>query len=95
VLCAFLIAAGVLMLCIARENDWRRVRIATVMLMALGPALLFQLLRYRDQVEWGNLWLLVDGIDFLLFTVVVIWLWIRFTPSRSGRSMRTTPATTE
>jgi hypothetical protein len=76
-LCGFLIAAGLIMVGIAWENDWRRARIGTVMLVALGPALVVQLLRYREQVDWSNIWLLVDGIDFLLFTVIVIGLWIR------------------
>jgi len=94
-LCGFLIAAGLIMLCIAWENDWRRARIGMVMLIVLGPALVLQILRYRDQVEWSNVWLLVDGIDFLLFTVVVIWLWIQYAPGQSGQSIRAAPAIDE
>jgi hypothetical protein len=87
-LCGFLIATGVIMLGIAWENDWRRVRLASLMLLVLGPAQLIQLLRFRDQVQWSNLWLLIDGIDFLLFAAIVLWLWIR--DARQGGAGRAT-----
>jgi hypothetical protein len=53
-LSAWLIAVGTLMLSMARENSPARVRLATPMLILLLPALLMQMLRYADQVNWGS-----------------------------------------
>ena len=66
-LCAWLIAVGTIMLSMARENDRTRARLATPMLILILPAILLQILRFADQVNWGNLvlWLIL-----LLFSIV-------------------------
>jgi len=66
-LSGWLIAVGTIMLWISRENDQTRARLATPMLILILPALLLQMLRFADQVNWGNLvlWLIL-----LLFGIV-------------------------
>jgi hypothetical protein len=66
-LSGWLIAAGTLMLWMSRENDRTRVRLATPMLILILPALLIQMGRFAEQVNWGSpvLW-----IGLLLFAVV-------------------------
>jgi hypothetical protein len=76
-LSGWLIATGLLLVFIAWENDWRRVRIGTAMLIILGPALLFQLVRYSAQVSWGNAWLLIALVDFLALTLIMLGMWVR------------------
>jgi hypothetical protein len=66
-LSGWLIAVGTIMLWISRENDQTRARLATPMLILILPAVLLQILRFADQVNWGSpvLWLIL-----LLFGVV-------------------------
>lgn len=66
-LCGWLIAVGTLMLSIALENDRTRIRLGTPMLIVLLPALLLQMARYADEVNWINpaLWL---SLVFFAFT---------------------------
>lgn len=66
-LSGWLIAVGTLMLWMSRENDRTRVRLATPMLILILPALLMQISRFAEQVNWGSpvLW-----IGLLLFAVV-------------------------
>ena len=66
-LSGWLMAVGTLLLAIFFENDRTRARLATPMLILLLPALLLQMLRYPDQVNWGNpvLW-----IGMILFAIV-------------------------
>ena len=66
-LSGWLIAVGTIMLWMSRENDRTRARLATPMLILILPALLLQISRFADQVDWGNpvLW-----IGFLLFAIV-------------------------
>jgi hypothetical protein len=66
-LSGWLIAVGTIMLWISRENDQTRARLATPILILILPAVLLQILRFADQVNWGNpiLWLIL-----LLFGVV-------------------------
>ena len=66
-LCAWLIAVGTIMLSMSRENDRTRTRLATPMLILLLPALLIQMIRYADQVNWSNpvLWL-----SLILFAII-------------------------
>ena len=66
-LSGWLIAVGTIMLWMSHENDQTRVRLATPMLILILPALLLQILRFADQVNWGNLvlWLIL-----LLFGIV-------------------------
>ena len=53
-LCGWLIVVGTLLLNIALENHRTRVRLATPMLFLPLPALLVQMLRFSDQVDWNN-----------------------------------------
>ena len=53
-LCGWLIVIGTLLLNIALENHRTRVRLATPMLFVPLPALLMQMLRFADQVDWNN-----------------------------------------
>ena len=66
-LSGWLIAVGTIMLSISRENNQTRAILATPMLILILPVLLLQMLRYADQVDWGNavLW-----IGLLLFAVI-------------------------
>jgi len=66
-LSGWLIAVGTLMLWMSRENDRTRARLGTPMLILVLPALLMQMLRFSEQVNWGNpvLW-----IGLLLFAIV-------------------------
>jgi len=60
-LCGWLLAVGLLQVSMAWEGDWLRARLATAMLMVLPVAVLVQLGRFADQVEWGSpsLWVLL------------------------------------
>ena len=66
-LSGWLIAVGTLMMSMSFENDRTRARLATPMLILVLPALLLQMLRYADQVDWSNaiLW-----IGLTLFAVI-------------------------
>ena len=66
-LSGWLIAIGTILLMISLENDRTRARLATPMLILVLPTLLLQMLRYADQVDWGNavLW-----VGLILFAVV-------------------------
>ncbi|MEO8082561.1 MAG: hypothetical protein ABI780_01930 [Ardenticatenales bacterium] len=74
-LCSWLIGVGLLQHWMAWENDWRRVRLATAMLLLLPPALFVQLARFRDEVAWSNpaLWLLL--VDVTTAGLLAVWLW--------------------
>lgn len=68
-LCGWLILVGVMLLTIAREGDRTRARLATPMLMAILPALVFQMSRYWGEVSSSNpvLWVglaLFAGVGF-------------------------------
>lgn len=60
----------------AYEGDWLRARLASAMLMALPVALLFQLLRYRQEVQWNNLPLWFLLLDFGAVALVLAALWV-------------------
>jgi len=61
-LSGWLIAVGTIMLWMSWENDQARARLATPMLILILPAVLLQILRFADQVNWGNpvLWLILS-----------------------------------
>jgi hypothetical protein len=63
----WLIAIGTIMISMSRENDRTRSRLATPMLILILPALLLQMARYANEVDWSNpvLW-----IGLILFAVV-------------------------
>lgn len=58
-LSGWLLSVGTLQLALARENSRARSLVATPMLIVLLPALLAQMARYAEQVNWGSplLWL--------------------------------------
>lgn len=58
-LSGWLISVGTILLALARENSWARSLVATPMLILLLPALLAQMARYAEQVDWASplLWL--------------------------------------
>lgn len=66
-LSGWLVAAGTIMLSMSRENDQTRARLATPMLILILPALLMQMARFANEVNWASpvLWL-----GLLLFAVV-------------------------
>jgi hypothetical protein len=66
-LSGWLMAVGTLMLAIYFENDQTRAKLSTPMLLLLLPVLLLQMLRYADQVDWGNavLW-----TGLMLFAII-------------------------
>jgi len=66
-LSGWVIALGTIMLSISRENNQTRAILATPMLILILPALLLQMLRYADQVDWSNL---VLGAGLILFAIV-------------------------
>lgn len=61
-LCGWIMILGVLMLAMLRENDKARVRIGASFLILLLPAMLIQMTRYADQVNWANLTLWIGLI---------------------------------
>ena len=58
-LSGWLIVVGTIMLSMSRENDRTRSRLATPMFILLLPAILLQMIRYANEVNWSNpvLWL--------------------------------------
>jgi hypothetical protein len=66
-LSGWLIAVGTIMLSMSRENSRTRARLATPMFILILPALLMQMSRFADQVNWRSpvLW-----IGLLLFAIV-------------------------
>jgi hypothetical protein len=56
---AWLLLFGTLLLCMARDNDRTRCRLASLMLIFALPALIVQMLRFRGEVDAGSpaLWL--------------------------------------
>lgn len=74
-LCSWLIGVGLLQTAMAWENDWRRVRLATAMLLLLPPAMFVQLSRFGAEVDWTNapLWLLLADVSAA--GLVAAWLW--------------------
>ena len=58
------LAAGITQLWMAWEGDWRRVRVASLLLILVAVLLPVQLLRFPESVAWGNpalLFLLADS----------------------------------
>ena len=54
-LCAWLVLFGTLLLCMVRENDRTRCRLASLMVIFALPALVVQMLRFRTEVDFGSL----------------------------------------
>lgn len=75
-LCGWLLVVGLLQLWMAWEADWRRVRLATTTMIVLPLALVVQLARFDDQVDWStvSLWLLL--VDTAVVAAVCGYLWV-------------------
>jgi hypothetical protein len=75
-LCGWLIGVGLMQTWMGWEGDWRRIRLATTMLIILPVTLLFQLVRYRDEVQWSNvaLWVLLADIVVVALILIVLWV---------------------
>ena len=69
--------ASLLQISMAFENDWPRSKLATVMLIPLPFVILFQLVRFSDGVQWGNVALWVFLVDVGLVAALGIKLWLR------------------
>lgn len=74
-LCGWLLAVGLLQLSMAAEGDRRRARLATTMVIVLPFALLFQLLRFSEQVDWSAaaLWLLLADVAVVAVACGALW----------------------
>lgn len=69
---AWLLAAGTLMLSMARENDRTRVLFGAPMLILMFPAVTLQIVRFPDQVNFANTVLfLIYGIMLIAFVLGV------------------------
>lgn len=66
-LSGWLVAVGTIMLSISRENNRTRSRLATPMFILILPALLMQMARFANEVNWGSpvLWM-----GLILFAIV-------------------------
>ena len=80
----FVTLVALLQISMAFENDWPRARLATVMLIPLPIAALFQLVRYGDQVQWTNVALWIFLLDAGLVAVLCAKLWLMPPPARSA-----------
>ena len=67
-LCGWLLAVGLMQVSMAWEGDWRRARLATTMMILLPFALVGQLLRFSDEVDWDavSLWVLLADTSWWL-----------------------------
>jgi hypothetical protein len=69
-LAGWLLAAGLLMLSMARENDRTRVMFGVPMLLLMFPAVTIQIARFAEQVTFANAALFVGyGITLIAFVV--------------------------
>jgi hypothetical protein len=70
VFAGFLMAAGTLMLSMARENDRSRVLVGVPLLLLMFPAVTVQIARFPDQVNFANTALfLIYGIMLVAFAL--------------------------
>jgi hypothetical protein len=74
----WLIGVGLLLLMVAWDGDSMQARFAVLMPLALGPALVFQLVRFGDQVDASNPALLVIVVDLLVLSAAATWMWLRY-----------------
>jgi hypothetical protein len=75
-LCGWLIGVGLMQVSMAWEGDWQRIRLASTMLIALPAWLALQLLRFSDQVQWGNVALWALLADSVATALVLLALWL-------------------
>jgi hypothetical protein len=74
-LCGWLLAVGLMQLWMAWEGDWHRARLATTMMIVLPFALVGQLVRFSDQVNWSAVALWVLLVDTAVVAAVCGYLW--------------------
>ena len=71
-LVSWLLAAGTLMLSMARENDRTRVLMGVPMLLLMFPVVTIQIARFADQVNFANAALFIGyGITLVAFVLGV------------------------
>jgi hypothetical protein len=75
-LAGFLTLAALLQVSMACENDWPRARLATVLLIPMPLAILFQLVRFAGEVQWSNVALWVFLLDAGLVAALCAKLWL-------------------
>ena len=75
---------ALLQISMALENDWQRIRLATVMLIPLPFAIVFQLVRFGSGVQWTNVALWLFLLDLGLVAALCAKLWLR--PPASQRA---------
>jgi hypothetical protein len=75
-LSGWLLGVGLMQAWMSWEGDWRRVRLATTMLIALPFAIVFQLVRFGDEVSWANLALWVLILDSVTVAAALAYLWV-------------------
>jgi hypothetical protein len=85
-LCGWLLVVGLLQVWMAWEGDWRRARLAATMMIVLPIALVVQLARFADQVEWSTAALWVLATDLAVLATVCSYLWAAATDRRAGAS---------
>jgi hypothetical protein len=68
---------ALLQISMACENDWQRSRLATVMLIPLPFAIVFQLIRFGSGVQWSNAALWIFLIDLGLVAALCAKLWLQ------------------
>jgi hypothetical protein len=84
-LCGWLLVVGLLQMWMAWEGDWRRARLATTMMIVLPLALVTQLVRFSDQVDWGSVALWVLLVDTAAVATVSLYLWVAAADRRVAR----------
>jgi hypothetical protein len=73
----YITLVALLQISMACENDWPRSRLATVLLIPLPFAILFQLVRFGNQVQWSNVALWIFLLDVILVAALSARLWLR------------------
>jgi hypothetical protein len=76
-LAGFVTLVALLQISMAYENDWTRSRLATVLLIPLPLAILFQLVRYANEVQWSNVALWAFLLDLGLVAAMSAMLWLQ------------------
>ncbi|HEY3229484.1 MAG TPA: hypothetical protein VGJ87_09700 [Roseiflexaceae bacterium] len=75
-LSGWLLGVGLLQIWMSWEGDWRRIRLATTMLILLPCAIVFQLVRFAGEVSWSNLTLWVLILDAAAVATALAYLWL-------------------
>lgn len=73
----YITLVALLQISMACENDWPHSRLGTVMLIPLPFAILFQLVRFGNGVQWSNVALWIFLLDVGLIAALSARLWLR------------------